>query len=249
MIRNAIKITCLLPLMALALGTGAASPAGAEVTLTAGTTGMVKEETTLTGVQYGGTTDPEEIKTTNYFEAGLPTNKQRIHCANENVSYNGTTAGDVKELTIAPSYGQCRTLNAEHKEGLYATVSENECDYALRQPSSEAEGVYTGKVDLKCPVGQTLDIHLYLDAAHTISLCAITIEPFEKIGHVAYVNQPDGDEGTADVAATVTMEGIPYILHGACDSEGEPTRTREDAKFFSTITLTGNGHDIVFSGE
>jgi len=249
MFGKAIKAIGLFTLAATALGAGASSPAGAEVTLTAGTTEIVKEETTLTGVQYGGTTVEEGEKTANYFELGLPGNKQKVHCDNEGVSYTGTTSGDAKELTIVPEYNNCRTLNASHEKALYITVTENECDYALRQPSNEAEGVYTGKVDLKCPEEQTLEFHVYLDEAHAIELCNATVEPFEKIGHVAYVNQPDGDEGAADVAATVTMEGIPYVMHGICDSEGEPTRTREDAKFFSTITLTGNGHDIAFSGE
>jgi len=245
MIRNAIKTVGLLVIVATALMAAAACPASAEVTFTAGSTGIVKEETTLTGVQYGGTTDPKGETTTNYFEVGLPTNRQRIHCANEGVSYAGTATGDDASLTVAPEYNDCRTLNANHEKALYVNVAENECDYVLRQPSR----IYTGKVDLKCPEEQTLDIHLYLDEAEMIEICAFTVEPLEKIGHVTYSNQSEGDEGNADVALKVTLEGIPYIMHGFCDSENEPTRTREDLEFFSDITLTGNGHDLIISGE
>jgi len=252
MIRNAIKISGLLALMALALGVGAASPAGAEVTLTAGTTFenvIEQEETSLMGVQYGGTTDPEGKETTNYFEAGAEGKEQKLHCDNEGVSYTGTAHGSDANVTITPEYNNCRTLNANHEKGLFVTVTENGCDYTFNQPEAiEVNHHYKGTASLTCPVGKTLEVHLFLDKNHTIPVCTLTVEPFPNKGHVTYTNQKNGDGGFDDVTVKATVTGIPYIEHGSCDPEGK-TPTREDGEFFSDVTLTSPNHDITLSGE
>jgi len=254
MIRNAIKVSGLLALMALALGVSAASPAGAVVKLTSGKTegGVLKKTAAhLTGVQYGETTSPDKTETTNYFEIGLAGNRQKLHCPNESVSYTGTTpeSGEVENVTITPSYAGCRTINAEHKLGLFAVVTMEGCDYVFNQPNEEvAAGHYKGTASLTCGEGENVKIHVYLDEAHTIELCTTTVEPFENLGHITYKNIKEGDEGRDDITVKATVTKIPYILHGACDDSKEPTKTREDGEFFSDVTLTSPTHDITLSG-
>jgi len=239
--------------MALALGAGAASPAGAEVTLTSGKTegGVLnKTKAPVMGVQYGETTNPEGTETTNYFEVGLPGNRQKLHCPNGSVTYSGETAtGDDKSLTITPTYNNCRTVNNEHKLGLFAVVTMEGCDYVFNQPNEEvAAGHYKGTASLTCGEGENVKIHVYLDEAHTIELCTTTVEPFENLGHITYKNIKEGDEGRDDITVKATVTKIPYILHGACDDSKEPTKTREDGEFFSDVTLTSPTHDITLSG-
>lgn len=80
--------------------------------------------------------------------------------------------GKATELTGEKvAYSDCTTNVATD-----TTVTFNACDFKYTQPV-KAGGGYNAKIDLSCPKGKEIEIHVYTDKNHTTSLCTITTYP------------------------------------------------------------------------
>ncbi len=252
MIRN-LKVLGLLAVAALAISALAASAAQAEVgepgTFTAGLTPSTHTHTEIHGEQYGTHED-------NFFSSAAGV----LSCENQHVTYTGTSkTGEDTELSIAPSYGGCRTLE-EGKTGLPVKVETHECEYQFKRPKTIEGGQYTGTAGLECPEGVAgIDVRVYLfgspppTGTPSVEVCHVTVEPFKELGHIVYTNQKDAYEPTEDgekyddITVEATVEKIPYTISGTCHE----TETREDAVFKSKVTVIGgteeNHHDLWIS--
>lgn len=141
-------------------------------------------------------------ETLHLFTAGL----RKVQC--KTALFEGTSTVPTTTLTIEPTYSNCESA------GLPATVTLNGCDYLFNEP--EANGAdFKGTVNIVCPAGKTIEVHIYSSAAnHTAgtSLCTITVEPATKLGSNTYTNvagSPDHVTVTSEVA------NIPVKIHGS----------------------------------
>ncbi|HET8862607.1 MAG TPA: hypothetical protein VFM94_05095 [Solirubrobacterales bacterium] len=90
-----------------------------------------------------------------------------------------TGAGDVGEasetITVFPSNpGPCTA------GGFPATITTNGCDTLLHIGETTMEDRYSGTVDLLCPAGKSIEMHVYASATHSLKLCQYRI--FEQVG-------------------------------------------------------------------
>jgi len=194
MIRN-LKGIGLALIAVFALTALVSSAAQAEVTFTAGANPAV-----LTG---------EQIKTSEHTDHTFTVGSRVITC--ESAIFEGTSATPAKSLTIEPTYSLCTATG-----GLPATVTMNECDYVFNQPVFNAgAGDYTGTVNLKCPAGKRVEVHIYSSAANHAagsSICTVTVLPFENLGSNTYQNIAGNPD---HVHVTTEVKNIPVEIHGS----------------------------------
>lgn len=118
---------------------------------------------------------------------------------------------------------------------LPATVTTNGCDVALHIGNAVGgnDHVYGGSVDLLCPEGKSIEVHIYTGGAHSFSVCTLKMPPQKGLtGGTSTNNTKNG---------TVTIEGAINGLHfqreGLCGAgttkegvfEGKSTVTAKDS--------------------
>jgi hypothetical protein len=241
MIRT-IKALGLLTAAALCAGALAAPAAQAEEgsgVFTSGLTEEVSESpehtaTTLWGEQRG---TPEQ----NYLrtEGG-----NEVTCGNEGVRYRAEASGADTEITTEEPEGENTTYQdciAEGANDLAATVTMAGCHYRFGQPVKLQESEYTGLVDLICPDGKSIVIHVYLFGTptgnHSVPICTIEVKPGAETEHVITTDKHTAGRHD-EVTITATVEHIQVHKSGAC---GEAD---EEADFHSLITAYGEDHDV-----
>jgi hypothetical protein len=123
-------------------------------------------------------------------------------------------------ITITPHYKNCHTFIPETKP---LTVTMNGCDWVVHigATTGGVAGTYGGTADVVCPLGKNIEIHVYNSAAHTETLCTLTVTPRNGItgGHVT--NTPAS--GDLDVQGTGT--GTVVHREGLCLLDGQGTTT------------------------
>jgi hypothetical protein len=99
------------------------------------------------------------------------TPKAKVTCTALSMSTEMAT-GKATELTGEKvAYSDCTTNVATD-----TTVTFNTCDFKYTQPVKNGAN-YKAQIDLSCPKGKVIEIHVYTDKNHTTSLCTITAYP------------------------------------------------------------------------
>jgi hypothetical protein len=233
MIRS-LKMLGLLTIAALATSAMVASAAQAEVNLTAGQTlNNVHTTTNIHGEQTGPVTE-------NYLETKTAGGQSTQVTCTKGKFYGTVTNGTAKEIGVTPQYEECGVTDptthvvANHR----VTVTMEGCTYKFTEPTHLETNTFTGKADLVCPAGKQPIVHIFGNAAHTIAVCTIKIEPEPNQGqlsHVVYHNKTNAG-APDDITATVTIENIKYETAGAGCPENGVTKT--NANYVSNVTLT-----------
>lgn len=191
----------------------------------------------VTGEQQGGAT----------FDIGEPLNWQ-ITC---NTNLDATLVGPTDPVTFQPTYANC----AADPGFTPVTVTMNGCDYTIGfgKPGTTAQPITTGRMHawINCPVGQQIEIHVYLGPAEhaaNISTCTYDIGPQGPVPAGIYHNTA-GAGMIPDVDATINARFTARSTIGAgfLPCGGDPITQH------LPITLTGNytlrGYDDINQQE
>ncbi|HET6997149.1 MAG TPA: hypothetical protein VFI03_01040 [Solirubrobacterales bacterium] len=108
--------------------------------------------------------------------------------------------GPSPDLTFTTGYGECKDTTF----GLSATVTSNGCLDTLTEPSVVTAQHFTGNLDLVCPAGRHLEIHL--------ATCTITITPKNDLQNITYTNQPSALP-KKDITLDINVKGLVYEVH------------------------------------
>ncbi|HEX5927925.1 MAG TPA: hypothetical protein VFY48_00875 [Solirubrobacterales bacterium] len=158
---------------------------------------------------------------------------QRITCGSK---LDATLFGPTDPVTFQPTYNNCVSDPGQTP----VTITMNGCDYVVgfTKPGSTGSPAATGTMHawLNCPVGQQVEIHVYLDQfqhAANVSTCTYDIGPQGPVPagvyHNTFVGVPDVD---ATVNASFTARST--IGAGFAPCGGDPLTQH------LPITLTGN---------
>ncbi len=177
----------------------------------------------VTGEQQGGAT----------FDIGEPPFRN-VTCASSKL--DATLFGPTDPVTFTPTYANC----ASDPGFTPVTITMNGCDYTVgfTRPGTTGTPFTTGTMQawINCPVGQQIEIHVYLDAfshAANVSTCTYDIKPQAPVPAGIYHNTfgaiPDVD-ATVNAKFTATST----IGAGGAICGGDPVTQH------LPITLTGN---------
>jgi hypothetical protein len=162
------------------------------------------------------------------------------------------------EFTVEAEYGpECRTGT-----GLRATVTMNGCDYVFHNLKFiKATPDYEATVDIKCPAGKVIEVHIYATkAAHEAknSLCTLTIPEQANLEKATITNKTTSGKNFGDLIIEGTIGNIHAIQHRnsiLCPA-GTETNTAEEIIPSGEKAITvngtkegGGGNDIELSGE
>jgi len=167
----------------------------------------------------------------------------------ENSTYHTPlTATPATEITLEAEYGpECHTSS-----GLPETVTMNGCDYRLHNLKKVASGHYNATVDIVCPEGKVIELHVYAThTAHTEkkSLCTKTIPAQTNLEKLTITTKTTSGSNFGDLVIEGTIANVHAIQHRnsiLCPA-GTETNTAEEV--ISGGTLTGGVNDIEISGE
>lgn len=176
----------------------------------------------LTAQQQGGVT----------FDIGEQPNWE-VTCAS---SLDATLVGPTDPVTFTPTYANC----SADPGFTPVTVTLNGCDYTIgaTKPGTTRMPPTTGtlQASIDCPVGQQIEIHVYMDGlahAANISTCTYDIQPQGPVPAGIYHNR---NVGIQDVDLTVNAQftALSTIGAGLVPCGGDPITQH------LPVTLTGN---------
>ena len=138
------------------------------------------------------------------------------------------------------SYSGCST----NIEGTAVTVTMNGCEYLFHggktDPLNPEHGI-EGEVDLICPEGKVVEIHIYQNAAkhaEGVSLCTLTVPGFKNAKEITYTNTAE-TKGPPVIPNDFDLKAVevpvPYTRHGSLLC-GAASAT---AHYHGEITVTG----------
>jgi hypothetical protein len=110
-------------------------------------------------------------------------------------------------LTVEPTYSGCHS-NIPLVGVVPATVTMNGCDYVLHVVEGKEPGVPAATVDLECPEGKEIEVHVYTNHTnHTknTSLCTFKIPEQTGLSSVDLTNKAGTPE---DVEADIDLSKI-----------------------------------------
>ena len=138
-------------------------------------------------------------------------------------------ATGTSEVELTPEYSGCKT-NA----GQFVTVTHNGCTYRFYHLTTTG-GKWGPTVQIKCPAGKQIEVHVYLFSNHTFQVCTLTV-PAQTIAK--YNNLHFHHEGVGNnthLRLTGTVEGITYTT----DNCPHPNGLTHDGIYHVDWTLTG----------
>jgi hypothetical protein len=242
MIRS-LKILGLLAVAALSMSAMFASAAQAQHQLGVYTAGLTPE--TLTASTIHGA--QEGLGSENFFESF----GSKVECENSGITFTSTVAAKGSTvLTVTPHYKDCKQGGTQD-----TVVTMNECDYTFTQPTRTAPTAnWTAKVDLFCPVGKKIEVHVYSSntskGTGPLGFVICTLKIYPKVGTeqelgggVTYT--PGVNGGKDDITVDVDVTGITTTKEGLCGHAHTETGI-----YKSKVTVTGkdevnsNPHDV-----
>jgi hypothetical protein len=181
-------------------------------------------EITAVNGKYPVTVDATSTKTE--FTAGAA-----VKCASN--TFTGSLSKASGELSITHTVTNPCTAG-----GLPATITFNGCTYLFRNLTLVAAGHYNSLVDIVCPAGKQIEVHIYTSSKHTTTLCTIDIPGQKGLGPVTLIN----NAATTDINASGSIAGITYEETGAfCPAPGHHTNAVFDlGTVAEPLTLTGS---------
>jgi hypothetical protein len=122
----------------------------------------------------------------------------------EEADFTATVTGGATTVTVFPTYHVCHAIIGT--ETFKATVTMNGCDYFFHGGVEVSSTTFKeGEVDLKCPVGKAMEIHLYKNEAETEELCTLTMT--EQLNKRSNEVHNEGSGSTNDVTITTNVTG------------------------------------------
>jgi hypothetical protein len=157
-----------------------------------------------------------------------------VKCTNN--SFTGSLAGASTELTITPTY-----LNCKGPLGLPATVETTDCHFLFTAPTTPAPSPATGQLHIKCPVGVVgIHIRVYSDEAHKTEVCHDTIPP-QTLTYTVQRNA--GDVSLIGEVANITATQVRKSF--LCP-EGEHTASARYTIQAGGITVSSAGKTVTY---
>jgi hypothetical protein len=135
-----------------------------------------------------------------------------------NVTPHTPLANKETTVTISPSYKNCDAFDpATHP----LTMNMNGCDWVLHigVTTGGIAGTYGATLDIVCPVGKSIEKHVYNDVAHTQSLCTIKIKGQTGLAGAHVTNTG----GAFDLVGSI--QNIHVTREGLCVFDGQGTTT------------------------
>jgi hypothetical protein len=129
-------------------------------------------------------------------------------------------------LTVTPDYRKCTTTPV-FGIVLHLTVTMNGCDYLFHMTGIDG-ATYTASVDLTCPAGKLVELHLYKNAAHTEEACTMTTGPQtgKTINEVTNVpGSPNDLLIHHDLTMTTAIDGSAVLCGSGTSTTVEGTST------------------------
>ncbi|HET6997152.1 MAG TPA: hypothetical protein VFI03_01055 [Solirubrobacterales bacterium] len=148
--------------------------------------------------------------------------------------------GPSPDLTVTAAYTGCKDTTF----GLSSTVTMNGCTYTFTTPTKVATDHYTGKVDLVCPAGKVVEVH--------VATCTLTISPKTELGTVTYTNKPAATP-KKDVTLDIAVKGIPYKVDRGflCPISSTYDTTHNDGEYtgFATVKAFNANTNAQIDGD
>jgi hypothetical protein len=181
---------------------------------------------TLTGTETG-----TEL---NYLEAF----GQKVECPG--TTYTGHA---VNSTNLLPSGSTTATITPHYKDeanncraagGLFMTVTESGCDFVFHAGEKVSTHTYKVTADVVCAGANVISIHVYLDEAHEIPLCTLTVGSQNGLAglHLKHTTSPADD---IDLEGKVTTLKITRDA-GTCGAQ----KTVENGVFNFDVTMQGH---------
>jgi hypothetical protein len=129
-------------------------------------------------------------------------------------------------LTVTAKYQECRTTPALGVV-LQVTVTMNGCDYMFSAAGIDGS-TYTATVDIVCPAGKQIELHMYKNAGHTEEACTITIGPQMSKATNEITNVAGSTNDLLihhDVDLNVTIHGVKVLCGEGATATYQGTTT------------------------
>jgi len=138
-------------------------------------------------------------------------NGPTLECATADFTATALKNGE-EQVTVVPTYDNCKATIG--LETLTATVTMNDCDYLFHGGTEVTSTTFDGvEVDLKCPVGKVVEVHIYKKAPHEPinELCTLTVAEQNNLKENQFHNEADGTSNdvtlTTEVTVNITRHG------------------------------------------
>jgi len=138
---------------------------------------------------------------------------QTLSC--EETSSVATVKNGDTSITVVPTFKKCTAVIGTESHLVTATM--NDCDFVLHGGETASPGSTTfinGLVDLVCPEGKQVEMHIYKAAAgETEELCTYKIAPFVNKGGGNEIHNVAGSPN--DITGVGTLTGISTTRTGS----------------------------------
>lgn len=201
----------------------------------AGSAAVAQAQPTFVAASYPATIDSTALQTTVFGFAIYA-----WECKSQ--SYQGSLAAETTELTLAPTYSECRWQYPPGFPFSVVQVSMNECKYKLHGLKRVAASEYSALLDLECPTAKDMVVELHQG---TETICTLTVPAQASRSHVQLVDVP-AKEAPQDIRAEFTVEKLHYsqINHSSSCPVKEGTYEDMTLKGQNTLQATAGGELI-----
>jgi hypothetical protein len=125
-----------------------------------------------------------------------------VSCAE--AKFTATAKNGENAITVVPTYTGCKVDTGT--EVFKATVTMNDCDYFFHGGAE----LKNGEVDIKCPAGKVIEVHIYKKEDESEELCTLTVaEQLNKSGN-SFANEAGATNKltvTTSVTVNITRDG------------------------------------------
>lgn len=129
---------------------------------------------------------------------------QTVECKKQ--TFTGVLTGAAESLSLTPTYEECTdTSNAKP-----VTITLNGCTFEPRVVAVTSKTDAHGIIDIVCPPGKVIEVHIFNDKSHLKSWCTVTIPP-QKDKKVTYTNKGNGFRLNGGVNSTEESGETPEI--------------------------------------
>jgi hypothetical protein len=154
-------------------------------------------------------------------------------------SVNLSAGKSITTLTITPTYISCFGVIGASKAP--ATVTMNGCDYVAHIQTTNFDGNYSGSIDVVCPAGKRVEIHIYSNNEHKTSICTYTLGA--QTGKTGIVFKNEKFIGEVTLGGTATGLKATRDASVLCGKE----ETTEVAKLKMDVAISGGATAISIS--
>jgi hypothetical protein len=140
----------------------------------------------------------------------LASGSRQIEC---DAAIDGGLNGSTSELTVGPTFSNCKTLVFGLPRP--TTFTPNHCEYTY-QNMATAGTSWTATVDILCEnPGEEMEAHVYENAGkhkENSSLCTVKVPPQQDIGTVVFSNMTGSEP--ADITIDMTLASMQFNVTG-----------------------------------